>query len=105
MRREIAVLLRNYPIEESGDALEALARQFDYPYVPAGEQRFSSRLVAAHDPFGRAAEMLRDEDLADTGTGLVARAGSVAVCVAPSVVAPSFQPRAPAASPPASRCA
>ena len=42
-----------------GDVQQALARQFDYPYVPAGEQRFSPRLVAAMDPFGRAAEMLR----------------------------------------------
>lgn len=29
VRREIAVLLRNYPLDQSGDALEALARQFD----------------------------------------------------------------------------
>jgi protein-tyrosine kinase len=43
----------------AADVQEVLARQFDYPYVPAGDTHFSSRLVAAHDPFCRQVEMLR----------------------------------------------
>ncbi|MTW10695.1 chain length determinant protein tyrosine kinase EpsG [Pseudoduganella eburnea] len=43
----------------AADVQEVLARQFDYPYVPAGDQHFSSRLVAAYDPFSRQVEMLR----------------------------------------------
>jgi len=41
------------------DVQQVLARQFDFPFVPVGEQLFSSRLVAAYEPFGRPAEMLR----------------------------------------------
>jgi protein-tyrosine kinase len=43
----------------AADIQQVLARQFDYPYIPAGEKYFSSRLVAAYDPFSRQVEMLR----------------------------------------------
>ena len=37
----------------------ALARQFDYPYLPAGDQSLSQELVAAYRPFGEPVEQLR----------------------------------------------
>lgn len=43
----------------AADVQQALARQFDYPFVPAGEKPFSPHLVAAYDPFRRQVEMLR----------------------------------------------
>ena len=41
------------------DILFALARQFDYPYLPAGDQSLSQELVAADRPFGETVEQLR----------------------------------------------
>lgn len=41
------------------DIQQVLARQFDYPYVQAGEKQFSPKLVAAFQPFSRQVEMLR----------------------------------------------
>ncbi|MYN04965.1 chain length determinant protein tyrosine kinase EpsG [Pseudoduganella sp. DS3] len=43
----------------AADVQQALARQFDYPFVPAGDKQFSPHLVAAYDPFSRQVEMLR----------------------------------------------
>jgi len=43
----------------AADIQQVLARQFDYPYIPAGDKVFSSRLVAAYDPFSRQVEKLR----------------------------------------------
>lgn len=37
----------------------ALARQFDYPYLPAGDQSLSQELVAAYRPFTEPVERLR----------------------------------------------
>jgi chain length determinant protein tyrosine kinase EpsG len=37
----------------------ALARQFDYPYLPAGDESLSPELVAAYLPFGETVEQLR----------------------------------------------
>jgi len=41
------------------DMRQALARQFDYPYLSAGESGYSSELVAAYDPFSAQVEALR----------------------------------------------
>jgi chain length determinant protein tyrosine kinase EpsG len=45
-------------VDEAG-VQRALARQFSYPYVFAGDSALDSRLVAAHQPFSRVAEQLR----------------------------------------------
>ncbi len=37
----------------------ALSRQFDYPYLPAGDASLSSELVAAYKPFSPVVEQLR----------------------------------------------
>ena len=37
----------------------ALSRQFDYPYLPMGDESLSQELVAAYKPFGPAVEQLR----------------------------------------------
>ena len=37
----------------------ALARQFEYPYLPVGDQSLSQELVAAYRPFGETVEQLR----------------------------------------------
>jgi len=41
------------------DIQQVLARQFDYPYLQAGEGKFSSKLVAAYQPFSFQVERLR----------------------------------------------
>ena len=41
------------------DMQQALARQFDYPYLAAGEGGYSSALVAAYAPFSPQVESLR----------------------------------------------
>lgn len=41
------------------DIQQALAQQFDYPYLQPGETKFSSKLVAAYEPFSRQVETLR----------------------------------------------
>jgi protein-tyrosine kinase len=41
------------------DVMQVLARQFDYPYLQAGEGNCSPQLVAAFDPYGAQAETLR----------------------------------------------
>ena len=41
------------------DLSQALARQFEYPYLSAGEGGFSPELVAAYQPFGPQVEQLR----------------------------------------------
>lgn len=45
-------------IDES-DLRQALARQFEYPYLPGAEGGFSQELVAAYQPFGAQVELLR----------------------------------------------
>jgi chain length determinant protein tyrosine kinase EpsG len=45
-------------VDEDG-LQRALARQFSYPYVFSGDSALDSRLIAAHQPFSRAAEQLR----------------------------------------------
>ncbi len=42
-----------------GDLSQALARQFEYPYLSSGEGGFSPDLVAAYQPFGPQVEQLR----------------------------------------------
>ena len=41
------------------DMQQALARQFDYPYLASGEGGYSASLVAAYSPFGPEVESLR----------------------------------------------
>lgn len=41
------------------DIQQALARQFDYPYVRQGANRYPAELVIAHRPFGDEAKRLR----------------------------------------------
>lgn len=41
------------------DIQQVLARQFDYPYLHASDKRFSSKLVAAYEPFSPQVEALR----------------------------------------------
>ncbi|KAB8051530.1 chain length determinant protein tyrosine kinase EpsG [Janthinobacterium rivuli] len=41
------------------DIQQILAQQFDYPYLQPGEAKFSSKLVAAYEPFSRQVETLR----------------------------------------------
>lgn len=41
------------------DMQQALARQFDYPYLNPGEDNYSADLVAAYDPFSSQVEALR----------------------------------------------
>jgi len=41
------------------DIQQVLARQFDYPYLQAGEGKFSPLLVAAYQPFSAQVETLR----------------------------------------------
>jgi chain length determinant protein tyrosine kinase EpsG len=41
------------------DIQQVLARQFDYPYLQAGQGNFSPDLVAAYQPFSRQVETLR----------------------------------------------
>jgi chain length determinant protein tyrosine kinase EpsG len=41
------------------DLQQVLARQFDYPYLQAGQGNFSPDLVAAYQPFSRQVETLR----------------------------------------------
>ncbi|NVD73922.1 chain length determinant protein tyrosine kinase EpsG [Duganella sp. BJB488] len=41
------------------DIQQVLARQFDYPYLQAGEGKFSPKLVAAYQPFSHQVEQLR----------------------------------------------
>jgi chain length determinant protein tyrosine kinase EpsG len=41
------------------DIQQVLARQFDYPYLQAGEGKYSSQLVAAYQPFSAQVETLR----------------------------------------------
>lgn len=41
------------------DVQQALAQQFDYPYLPAGDKKFSSHLVAAYQPFSPQVETYR----------------------------------------------
>lgn len=42
-----------------GDIQQILARQFDYPYLQAGEGGFSAHLLAAYQPFSAQVEALR----------------------------------------------
>jgi chain length determinant protein tyrosine kinase EpsG len=41
------------------DIAQVLARQFDYPYLLAGEGKYAPQLVAAYQPFSRQVETLR----------------------------------------------
>ncbi|WP_338758400.1 chain length determinant protein tyrosine kinase EpsG [Massilia sp. METH4] len=41
------------------DIQKVLARQFDYPYLHSADKRFSSKLVAAYEPFSPQVEALR----------------------------------------------
>jgi chain length determinant protein tyrosine kinase EpsG len=41
------------------DIVQMLARQFDYPYLQAGEGGYSPQLIAAYQPFGSEVETLR----------------------------------------------
>ena len=41
------------------DLQQVLARQFEYPYLLAGEGKFSPKLVAAYQPFSEQVEQLR----------------------------------------------
>jgi len=41
------------------DIQQVLARQFDYPYLIAGEGKYSPQLVAAYQPFSQQVERLR----------------------------------------------
>lgn len=41
------------------DIQQALARQFDYPYLQVGEGSYSSQLIAAYQPFSPQVETLR----------------------------------------------
>jgi chain length determinant protein tyrosine kinase EpsG len=41
------------------DMRQALARQFDYPYLAPGQSDYSPELVAAYDPYGAPVEALR----------------------------------------------
>lgn len=41
------------------DIQQVLARQFDYPYLPAGQGNFAPELVAAYQPFSPQVETLR----------------------------------------------
>jgi len=41
------------------DIQQILAQQFDYPYLQKGEEKFSSFLVAAYEPFNAQVETLR----------------------------------------------
>ncbi|WP_332854346.1 chain length determinant protein tyrosine kinase EpsG [Duganella sp. S19_KUP01_CR8] len=41
------------------DIQQALARQFDYPYLQEGESKYSEKLVAAYQPFTPQVETLR----------------------------------------------
>jgi chain length determinant protein tyrosine kinase EpsG len=41
------------------DIQHVLARQFDYPYLQAGEGKYSAKLVAAYQPFSEQVEKLR----------------------------------------------
>jgi chain length determinant protein tyrosine kinase EpsG len=41
------------------DIQQVLARQFDYPYLQAGEKRYDDRLLAAYQPFSPQVESLR----------------------------------------------
>ena len=41
------------------DIQQILARQFNYPYLRRGEEKFSSALVAAYEPFNPQVEILR----------------------------------------------
>jgi receptor protein-tyrosine kinase len=41
------------------DIRQALARQYDYPYLPAGDQCVDEEVVAAFQPFGPAVEQIR----------------------------------------------
>ncbi|MRW93030.1 chain length determinant protein tyrosine kinase EpsG [Duganella sp. FT80W] len=41
------------------DIQQVLARQFDYPYLQAGEKRYSDKLLAAYQPFSPQVEKLR----------------------------------------------
>lgn len=43
----------------AADIQHVLAKQFDYPCLPAGEGQYSSELVAAYEPFSEQVEMLR----------------------------------------------
>jgi chain length determinant protein tyrosine kinase EpsG len=43
----------------AGDIEQVLARQFEYPYLNAGEGGFSQELVAAYNPFSPQVESLR----------------------------------------------
>jgi len=42
-----------------GDIQQVLARQFDYPYLQAGEGTYSPKLLAAYQPFSNQVEQLR----------------------------------------------
>ncbi|MES2149195.1 MAG: chain length determinant protein tyrosine kinase EpsG [Pseudomonadota bacterium] len=46
-------------LASEADIAQALARQFDYPYVRRGEAALAPQLVAAYQPFGPQAEALR----------------------------------------------
>ncbi|MET3107087.1 protein-tyrosine kinase [Oxalobacteraceae bacterium GrIS 2.11] len=41
------------------DIQQILAQQFDYPYLQKGEEKYSSQLVAAYEPFNPQVETLR----------------------------------------------
>lgn len=41
------------------DIQQILAQQFDYPYLQKGEEKFSSNLIAAFEPFNEQVETLR----------------------------------------------
>jgi protein-tyrosine kinase len=51
---------RSLRLVKDADVEQALAVQFNYPYLRAGQSALSPELVAAHDPFAPQAEALRD---------------------------------------------
>lgn len=51
---------RSLKLVKEADIEQALAVQFNYPYLRAGQSALSPELVAAHDPFAPQAEALRD---------------------------------------------
>lgn len=46
-------------LADSREIEQALSRQFDCPYLPAGDRSFSSKLAAAYRPFGPVGESMR----------------------------------------------
>lgn len=63
MQRELGIRFGEAAVRlglvTDADIQQTLARQFDYPYLQAGQGKFSDRLVAAYQPFTPQVEALR----------------------------------------------